>query len=123
MGFPKLGRGDSGCRPKSPGECAVVGESALVRDVCDRAVGITQGLRSGRDARLGDQLNGGDAKDSLDDADKSRGRHLCDAGKARWRNRFRVTRFQVQQGGVMVESEPEHGSFFTVWLPAAEPGI
>jgi signal transduction histidine kinase len=31
--------------------------------------------------------------------------------------------FQAQQGGVMVESEPEHGSFFTVWLPAAEPGI
>jgi two-component system phosphate regulon sensor histidine kinase PhoR len=30
---------------------------------------------------------------------------------------------QAQQGGVMVESEPEQGSFFTVWLPAAEPGI
>lgn len=96
MGGSKFCRRDAGRRVKRPCKCAVIGESALVRDVRNRAVGIAQGLRTGGDARLGDQLDGCKAEDSLDDARKSRSRRLGDAGKARRRKPLPVIRLQVK---------------------------
>lgn len=94
----KLGRRDARGRTERPREGAVIGEAARVRDLGDGARSIAEGQRGGGDARLGDQLDGSEAEDPLDDASEPGRRHPREAGEPGRRDGLRVVGFQVQDG-------------------------